>query len=137
MNRLLSPKPMASQSGLALIRIITGLFMVYHGWEVFDAVKIKEYAAWEIFKNSSSAITMVYIGKGAELVAGIMLVIGICTRLASLVLIFTMLYIAVFVGNGKIWYEDQHPFLFVLLGLVFFFTGAGKYSADNLIFKSV
>lgn len=54
MVKLLSASPVAQQSGLAFIRIIVGLLMVYHGWEVFDA--------------------------------------------------------------GKLGYEDQHPFLFVLLG---------------------
>ncbi len=40
------------------------------------------------------------------------------------------------VGDGRIWYEEQHPFLFVLLGIVFFFTGAGKWSFDYLFFGS-
>ena len=78
---------------------------------------------------------VVYTGKIAELIAGILLMIGLFTRLASLVLIFTMLYISFFVGHGKVWYEDQHPFLFVLLGLVFFFTGSGRLSADHLLLR--
>jgi uncharacterized membrane protein YphA (DoxX/SURF4 family) len=128
MVKLLSSSPVAQQSGLAFIRIIVGLLMVYHGWEVFDAGKIKGYAEWDFFKKFASPLFVVYIGKSAELLAGIFLTIGLFSRLASLVLIATMLYIAFYVGNGKIWYEDQHPFLFVLLGLVFFFSGSGKWS---------
>lgn len=79
---------------------------------------------------------MVYMGKAAELVSGIMFILGFLTRVASLILICTMLYITFFVGNGKIWYEDQYPFLFALLGLVFFFTGAGKWSMDHVLFKN-
>ena len=131
MTKLLSSAPVAQQSGLAFIRIIVGLLMVYHGLEVFDAGKIKDYAQWDFFKKFSSPAFVVYIGKSAELVAGILLTIGLFTRLASLVLIATMLYIAFYVGSGKIWYEDQHPFLFVLLGLVFFFSGSGKWSVDE------
>ena len=131
MTKLLSSAPVAQQSGLAFIRIIVGLLMVYHGLEVFDAGKIKDYAQWDFFKKFSSPAFVVYIGKSAELVAGILLTIGLFTRLASLVLIATMLYIAFYVGGGKIWYEDQHPFLFVLLGLVFFFSGSGKWSVDE------
>ena len=131
MTKLLSSAPLAQQSGLAFIRIIVGLLMVYHGWEVFDAGKIKEYAEWDFFKKFASPVFVVYIGKGAELLAGIFLTIGLFTRLASLVLIATMLYIAFYVGSGKIWYEDQHPFLFVLLGLIFFFSGSGKWSVDE------
>ena len=131
MTKLLSSAPVAQQSGLAFIRIIVGLLMVYHGLEVFDAGKIKDYAQWDFFKKFSSPAFVVYIGKSAELVAGILLTIGLFTRLASLVLIATMLYIAFYVGSGKIWYEDQHPFLFVLLGLIFFFSGSGKWSVDE------
>lgn len=135
MNKFLSPKPIALQSGIAFVRIITALFMIYHGWEVFDAAKMKEYSEWELFKNSSSPLMMVYIGKSAELIAGIMLLLGFLTRIAAIILIFTMSYITFFIGNGKIWYGDQHPFLFVLLGFLFLFAGPGKYSIDNLLFK--
>ncbi len=134
MNKFFSSNPVALQSGLTVVRIIVGAFMIYHGWEVFDAAKMKEYAAWDVFKKFPSAIFMVYLGKGAELVAGIMLAIGWFTRIAAIILIGTMFYISFFVGNGKVWYEDQHPFLFVLLGLVFFFAGGGKYSVDNVMF---
>jgi putative oxidoreductase len=76
------------------------------------------------------------MGKTAELVAGIFLMLGLFTRFASILMIGTMAYVALLVGNGKIWYEDQHPFMFVLLGFVFFFTGGGRYSLDHLIFTN-
>lgn len=135
MNRFFSSIPFWQNTGLAFVRVILGLFLVYHGWEIFDTAKMNEYMGWDIFKKSSSMSVMVYMGKAAELVAGIMLVIGLLTRVAALILICTMLYITFFVGHGKIWYEDQYPFLFVLLGVVFFFVGGGKWSVDNLIFN--
>jgi uncharacterized membrane protein YphA (DoxX/SURF4 family) len=46
-----------------------------------------------------------------------------------------MCYLVFFLGKGNIWYDDQHPFLFVLLALVFFFTGGGRISVENLLFK--
>lgn len=79
---------------------------------------------------------MVYIGKAAELVGGILLSLGLFTRIACVILIIVMSYIAFFVGHGKIWYEDQHPFLFVLLAFIFFFTGPGNFSLDKLIFNN-
>lgn len=136
MKKLLSPSPLWQDSGLAFIRIIVGAFMIFHGWEVFDAEKMKVYLTWDSFKGFSSPSFMVYMGKIAELIAGILMTIGLFTRPATLVLIFTMLYISFLVGHGKVWYEDQHPFLFVLLGLVFFFTGPGKLSVDQLLFRN-
>lgn len=134
MNKFLSPSPLWQTTGLTLVRLIVGFFMIYHGWEIFSEAKMNEYLKWDLFKNPSGK-TLVYLGKGAELVGGILLAIGWFTRIAALILAGTMGYIAFFVGHGKIWYEDQHPFLFVLLALVFIFTGPGKLSVDYYAFR--
>ncbi len=131
MYKLLSPHPVALMSGLAIIRIIVGLLMMYHGWEIFDAAIMKEYTTWDSFKKLPSPALFVYLGKATELTAGIMLTVGLFTRIAALILVFTMLYITFFIGNGKFWYQDQHPFLFVLLGMVFVFSGPCKWSVEQ------
>lgn len=130
MNKLLSPSPIWPETGLAFVRIVVGIFMILHGVEIFNEKTMRSYLTW-----MSSPLYMIYIGKAAELIAGILLTVGLFTRLASMVLIGTMLYISLFVGKGRIWYEDQHPFMFVLLGMVFFFLGPGRFSVDRLIFK--
>jgi putative oxidoreductase len=135
MNKLFSTNPVLPKSGLTVIRIIIGFFLVYHGWEVFDKNKMNEYITWDVFKSSSSSSFMVYTGKTAELVAGFLLAIGLFTRIASIIIICTFSYIPFFVGQGKILYEDQYPFLFALFGCVFFFIGPGKWSVDNLLFR--
>ena len=133
MNKFFSSSPLMQQKGLAIIRIIVGIFMIYHGFEIFDQQTMLGYSAWAQFKDMPSPGFIVYTGKAAELVAGIMFTIGWFTRLAAGVLILTMLYITFFVGHGKFWYDDQHPFLFVLLGFVFFFTGPGRWSMDAFL----
>jgi uncharacterized membrane protein YphA (DoxX/SURF4 family) len=134
MKRFLSAAPLWQNQGIAFIRLIVGFFMIYHGWEVFSAEKMNGYLGWDQFKNMSAGKFLVYLGKGIELVGGIFLFIGLFTRIACLILIITMLYIAFVVSNGKIWYEDQHPFLFVLLGFVFLVTGPGNMSLDRILF---
>ena len=128
--------PIWQTPGITLIRIILGLFMIYHGWEVFDSSKMREYAGWDNFKNSSFGLQMVYAGKAAELIAGILLFLGLFTRLAALLIVGTMAYITFFLGNGKIWSQDQHPFLLILLSMVFFFLGGGRWSMDRKLFKN-
>jgi len=135
MNRFFSSSPLWQTAGLTLIRLMVGFFMIYHGKEVFSDAKMSEYMQWDMFKNSSFAKTMVYAGKASEFVGGVLLSLGLLTRVAALLLAGTMSYITFFVAEGRIWNEDQHPFLFVLLAMVFFFTGGGKWSADNLLFK--
>ena len=134
MSKFFSTNPVYQNEGLTLLRIIVGAFMIYHGYEVFSEAKMNEYLQWDMFKTGSGK-TMVYLGKGTEFVAGITLALGLLTRLSAVILAGTMAYIAFFVGHGKIWHEDQYPFLFVLLALVFLIMGGGPYSLDHYFSK--
>jgi putative oxidoreductase len=134
MKKLFSSTPIMPAQGLAIVRIIFGALMVYHGKEVFDPELMKEYANWDSI-SGSNGLFMVYLGKGSEFVGGLFLLLGIFTRVASLMTMGTMLYITFIVGGGKFWYEDQHPFMFALFGLLFLFTGPGAFNLDGVIFK--
>lgn len=135
MNGNFSQQELVQNAGLAIVRLVVGFFMIYHGWEIFSETKMNEYMQWDQIKLSSTGKFVVYAGKLAELIAGVLLFLGLLTRVASVLVIGTMSYIAFFVGHGKVWYEDQHPFLFVLLGIVFLFSGGGRWSADHYVFK--
>ena len=135
MNKFFSASPLWQTAGMTLVRITLGIFLMYHGWEIFNKAKMDEYITWDAFKQSSSGSLLVYAGKAAELLAGILFVLGLFTRIASLLTIGTLGYIAFMLGNGIIWNNDQHPFLFVLLALMFIFTGPGSLSLDAKLFK--
>jgi putative oxidoreductase len=134
MNSFFSPTPIALSQGIALIRIIVGALIVYHGQEVFNPQLMNEYMNWDTFEKSNARL-LVYMGKSSELIAGISLLLGLFTRIGALITIGTLSYITFFIGSGKFWYEDQHPFMFVLFGLLFLFTGPGAWSLDALIFN--
>lgn len=136
MNNFFSPSPFFQKTGLALVRIITGAFLIYHGWEMFDAEKTTMYAGWFAERKYANPQAMVYMGKIAELLAGIGFVLGLFTRLASVTTIVVFAGIIFLLGDkGKIFQGDQHPFLFILVALVFIFTGPGALALDNLFFK--
>jgi putative oxidoreductase len=135
MSKLFSTQSLWQENGLTVIRIITGLFMAYHGLEVFESAKIEEYAKWDSIKDMPAPLFMTYLGKGLELVTGLCFVFGFMTRIASILMALVMLFICFKIGNGKFWYEDQAPMLFVLLAMVTFFAGAGSFSVDRLLSK--
>lgn len=135
-NKLISPQPLWQSNGLFLLRVITGFLMAYHGLEVFDSNKMADYGKWDVIKVLPAPLFMVHLGKGLEFLSGILFIIGLFTRFAALFMAITMLFICFKVGGGKFYYEDQHPFLFALLALVFFFTGPVKWSMDQLLFKT-
>ncbi len=124
-------KKITTARGLALVRIVVGLLVAYHGLEVFDSAKMAPYLKWESIRNLPFSKIMLYAGKGGELIFGLALSLGIFTRIAASGIILIMLFIAFGIGHGKIWYEDQHPFLFVLLAAVFLITGPGLWSLDT------
>ena len=134
MMKFFSSSPLWQTAGLTLVRWAVGAFLIYHGCEIFNDAIVNKYLQWDQFKNSNGKL-LVYSGKAAELIAGILFVLGLFTRIACLLIIGVMCYIIFFLGNGIIWYDDQHPFLFVLLALVFFFTGPGNFSLDKMIFN--
>lgn len=134
LRNLLSPEPLSLATALGTVRIIVGGLILYHGLEVFDAELMRSYTEWDTFKGEN-AFLLVYAGKSSEFIAGLLLFTGFLTRAGALLAAGTLSYITFFVGQGRFWYEDQHPFMFVLFGILFFFTGPGAYSLDGLVFR--
>ncbi|MBI1344336.1 MAG: DoxX family membrane protein [Terrimonas sp.] len=121
------------QAGIVFVRMSAGIFLLYHGFEIFNPEKMSGYLQWEIFSDPVYGKWLVYGGKVAELLGGLSFLLGMFMKMGAVVVMIIMAYISFFVGKGKIWYEDQHPFLFVLLAFMFFIIGPGHYSVDYLI----
>jgi putative oxidoreductase len=132
---LLSPKPIFYETGLATIRIFVGLLMAYHGWEVFDRSLMEGYMTWDQIKVLPSPEIAVYVGKGMELITGICFTLGFLTRFSAMFMAVDMLFICFYIGNGKFYYQDQHPFLFAMIAIIYFFTGPVKWSLDQKVFR--
>jgi putative oxidoreductase len=132
---VLSSEPIQFKRVLGVIRIIVGLLMVYHGHEVFNSELMQGYIKWDVFKNKAATV-LAYAGKSSELIAGLLLTLGLLTRVGAVLLTGTMLYITFFIGQGRFWYEEQHPFMFVLFGVLFTFLGAGAWSLDGVLSKN-
>jgi putative oxidoreductase len=121
--------------GMAVLRVITGLLMAYHGMEVFSTEKMEMYMGWNAVQQLPAGKLLVYLGKGGEFVTGILLILGFFTKWASLIMACIMFFICFFIGKGRFWYEDQHAFVFALLALVFVIYGPGAWALDHKISK--
>jgi len=137
MRRFFSAEPVRLSWGIALMRIITGAFLIFHGWECFDAEKMNMYTGWFTDRHYAEPAAWAYAGKIAELLAGTGFVLGLLTRVAALGSIAAFAGIIFLLGDkGKIFESDQHPFLFILISVLFLFTGPGALSLDSIIFKT-
>mgnify|MGYP003576062347 CR=1 FL=1 len=110
--------------------------MAYHGLEVFNRSVMEGYLTWDVFKAMPAPAFMIYLGKSLELITGVCFILGLFTRVAAIFMMIDMLFICFVVGGGRFYYQDQHPFLFAMIALVFFFTGPARWSLDARLFDA-
>ena len=132
-NKILSHRPWHTDLGILLLRLVFGGLFIYIGYG-----KIEHYDQYlPMFKNYTGlGIKMDYnLVIFAEFFCGILVTIGLWTRLAVIPIMITMI-VVVFVDHKEdAFIVKQLPFLFLILSLVIFILGSGKYSADALLFK--
>lgn len=120
--------------GIALVRISVGVMLIYHGLQLFETHDMSVFT--DLLFNMAIPFpeAMAYTGKLVELMGGVFLILGLFTRLTTALLFFTFMFITFYLGEGKIFSDNQLPFLFGLISLTFFFTGAGRLSIDFILF---
>lgn len=132
-NKILSTRSLNTDLGILLLRLVFGGLFIYIGYG-----KIEHYQQYlPMFKD--------YTGLGvktsynlvifAEFFCGILVAIGLFTRLAVIPILITMIVVVFIVLKDKGFVDQQLPFLYLILCLVIFVLGSGKYSADALLFK--
>jgi putative oxidoreductase len=113
---------------------MTGIIIAYYGLEIFNKEHMHGNVQWLSDIHFPLPFIMAYIGKGIELVGGVFLILGLLTRLSCIALIADMIVIIFIMGHGKIFGDEQLPFLLMLLFITFAVNGAGKWSIDKVIF---
>src|SRR5437868_10267059 len=106
LKRLFTTEPIF-KNWLVIIRVTIGALIAAYGLEAFEAEKMKSNVAWLTDIHFPAPVFMAYLGKIAELAGGILLAIGLFTRLVSIPLIFDMIVVITFMGNGKIFGDAQ------------------------------
>ena len=119
--------------GIFIVRIFTGIMILPHGLELFDAHSMKETLGFLNEIHFPLATPLGYLAKISEFFGGILIILGLFTRIATIPLIITMAVLIKIMGGGSI-FNDTSATLFLLLFLSLFFTGPGKWSLDYLLF---
>lgn len=72
----------------------------------------------------------------SEFGGGILLILGLCVRPAVIFMGITMIMAAIqHLSMQDQWYNVITPVVYLSIFILFFFTGAGKYSLDALFFR--
>jgi len=124
---------LSTSIGLLLIRVLAGFAMVYdHG-----------YAKFQVIVNGGTDKFINFLGMGphasmalsmtAEFFFAMFVVFGLFTRFSTIFLIINMA-VAFFVAHaGDPFIERELSFLYMIIFLMLFFTGGGKYSLSTFI----
>ena len=118
------------QWGVGLVRAATGIIIASYGIEIFSQEQIHGYTQWLSDIQFPYPGVMAYVGKFAELGGGILLALGLFTRLATIPLVTTMVVITFVMGEGNI---RSDSFYLMLAFLFYFFNGPGSWSLDYLL----
>ena len=118
-------------NGLLIVRVLTSIMLIQHGKELVDSKKMHDLITFLAdFKIPS---VFAYIAKVTECLGSILLFLGLFTRIIIPPLIIAMSVVIWTMNAGNI-FDGDLPFLYILLFLVFFFIGPGKWSLDYVLF---
>ena len=129
MQKILSTKG-AWHIGIMVVRVIVGIYIFRYGRELFhidDLLKFLTDIKWPLPVFSG------YTAKIIELCGGILLGLGLFTRIISVLLMIVMLGVIFTMGGGDP-FNSEGAALFFLLFAHFCFAGPGKFSLDYLLF---
>ncbi len=115
---------------LLFLRLGVGGLMLTHGIpklvNLFDSNPIRFGDPIGIGVEASLALAVF-----SEVICSVLVIIGLGTRLAAIPLFFTM-FVAFFVVHGADPFRNKELALFfMIIYLVLFLTGSGKYSLDH------
>lgn len=122
----------AKDTGLLIFRILFGIIMVIHGVQKFgggEQTLVWVGSALKMFGITGGYYFFGIMAAVSETIGGILIGLGLLTRLGSL-LVIGALSVASIIMSGADFNTFSHPLTVLSVGIMFFFTGAGKYSLD-------
>jgi len=136
MNTLIKGWKSGNDTGLLVLRVVCGLVLFYgHGSEKLAAMFSGNEIQFMDPIGIGSTLSF-FMASFAEIACALLLITGLFTHLAALILVFNFIVIFIFhafiVGDGFSVLELRFLYLFSFVTL--FFTGAGKFSLDYLFF---
>ncbi len=133
MKRLLFAPISPSLDWLVIVRVFVGILIIRHSYILFDATAMLQTAQFFENINIPMPVVMAYMSKAVEFFGGIVLILGLFTRLMSLVLVLNMLIALGTTFQFNIFSGGELPFLYMLVFAVFVGVGGGRFSLDKFL----
>ena len=138
LNFLFKSKPDYINFGLLFYRLALGISMFYHGYLKYVSGEQGLYKVGAMLSalgvSSGFEVILGTIASYAEMVGGILLIIGLFTRIGTLLVVGTVAVATILNLNGNFFSWD-YPSQMAFGAIMLFFAGAGRYSLDKALFK--
>lgn len=131
-SNLRSSLPLSLDWASLLLRLaFGGLMATLHGWSKFQSYSEKA-AEWAdpIGLGAPASLALAIFG---ELVCGLLIMLGLFTRLATIPAMITMLVAVFFVHWNDPLADKEHALLYLSAYAAIFFLGGGRYSLDAVL----
>ena len=128
--------PVNRDLAMLLLRILVGFSLFYkHGIEKLTGFSnMQTYFPDPFHIGVTPGLMFALLTDG---VCSLLIIVGLATRLAALLIIFNLSVVFFFLHNGSI--VDAHAemgYVYLAAFLCILLAGAGKYSIDNKLFKA-
>lgn len=121
--------------GLLIMRVMIGLMFATHGYQKIFGGRMEGFTGAVESMGFPAPALFAYAAALSELVGGVLIALGLGTRIMAIFAAVTM-FVAAFVAHAQDPFDVKEKalvFLAFFIGLVF--TGAGQYSLDAVIAK--
>ncbi len=125
------PDHTAASLFLLAARIVFGLLLMNHGiqkWSNFH--ELSTTFADPLGVGSAVSVSLAIF---AELFCSMAFIVGFLFRLAVIPMIFTMAMAFFVIHSGDAFFDKELPFVYMIIYIMLFVSGPGKYSVDYLL----
>lgn len=132
MNILLKNLSRYQDQGLLFYRIVFGLSMMAHGYFKFaggEQMLTGVGSMLGVFGITGSYYMLGVMAASAELIGGLLVILGLATRLGTLMIVGT-LFVATVLELGHGFFKWDYPSQMMFGAIMLFIVGPGRFSFD-------
>ncbi len=122
-----------------VLRVVTGIIFAAHGWQKLSEFGLEGVTGMLAGMGFPMPMVFAVLLIAAELVGGIMLILGFLTRWTAkaLVIVSVIALVVVHLPNGFFMSTGGYEYILMLLAacVSLVLSGAGKWSLDRAIWK--
>jgi len=118
---------------MLILRIATGLLLASHGYAKLIKFNSLRYKFMNFVHLGSTASLSLIIF--AELICGILLILGLFTRLACIPIIIGMGVVVFVASHGQIFDAGERGMVYLAATLTILLCGPGRISVDGMMGK--